>query len=257
METALITGASSGIGQELARCFAEDQCELVLVARSNDRLQQLADQLVAAHGTTATVIPTDLSAPDAPRQLVDDLTRRGIVVDVLVNNAGFGALGAFAELDVKRQVDMVQVNVVALTHLTALLLPGMLKRHTGGVLNVGSIAAYQAGPHMSVYYATKAYVLSFTEGLREEVADQGVTVTCLAPGPTETGFGEDSGMSKLAAFSKNAMSAGAVARSGYAGFRSDRAVVIPGLQNRLLAGSAKFSPRSWSRKLVKRMQRPR
>ncbi|MEO8270291.1 MAG: SDR family NAD(P)-dependent oxidoreductase, partial [Aureliella sp.] len=187
--------------------------------------------------------------------LCGELRNRNIEVDNLVNNAGFGALGKFAELPLERQTNMLMVNVVALTSLTRQLLPHMLAQRRGGILNVGSIAAYQAGPNMSVYYATKAYVLSFTEGLREELVGSGVHITCLEPGATETGFGDDSGMGRLAMFSSAAMSAKSVAQAGYDGFRHNVDVVIPGWKNRLTVTASSFLPRFLTRKLVAKMQR--
>ena len=187
-ETVLITGASSGIGRELARLYASDGAGLVLIARSEDKLRQLADELCANYGAGAQVVPTDLSRPASPREIVEALAQRHIDVDVLVNNAGFGARGSVAEIGVERQLEMIEVNVAALTQLTALLLPGMLERRRGAILNVASTAAFQPGPNWAVYCATKAYVLSFTEALAEEVRGSGVRVSCLAPGPTDTGF---------------------------------------------------------------------
>ncbi len=255
MPTTLITGASSGIGWELAKQFAGGGDDVVLVARSEDKLNNLASQLRDEHGIMATVIPKDLALPAAADELWQKLQEKSIEVDTLVNNAGFGALGKFAELDIDRQTNMLMVNVVALTRLTRLLLPGMLQRGTGGVLNVGSIAAYQAGPNMSVYYASKAYVLSFTEGLREEVAGSGVHITCLEPGATETGFGDDSGMGKLDMFSSAISSAETVAKTGYIGYRSNEDIVIPGWKNRLMVTSVSFLPRFITRKLVAKLQR--
>lgn len=255
MPTTLITGASSGIGRELALQFASGGDDVVLVARSVEKLHELADQIRSTHGGAATVIPCDLSKPDAVDALRDRLTTDAIDVDTLVNNAGFGALGKFADLPADRQIDMLMVNVVALTRLTRHLLPAMLAKGSGGVLNVGSIAAYQAGPNMSVYYASKAYVLSFTEGLREEVAGTGVHVCCLEPGATESGFGEDSGMDKLDMFSSATMSAKDVAQAGYRGYRNNSDVIIPGWKNRLLVSSTSFLPRFATRKLVGKLQR--
>lgn len=252
--TTLVTGASSGIGLELAKLFATDGDNLVLVARSEDKLNDLAQQLRADHAVQVTVIAADLSAPSAVDELDAELSQRSIQIDTLVNNAGFGALGRFADLPVDRQTDMLMVNVVALTRLTRQLLPGMIQRGRGGVLNVGSIAAYQAGPNMSVYYATKAYVLSFTEGLREELQGTGVSATVLAPGPTKTGFGEDSGMGKYEFFQSAVMSAKAVAKIGHQGYRNNEDVVIPGWRNRLMVAGVGFLPRFATRKLVAKLQ---
>ena len=163
-ETALITGASSGIGLELARLFAADNSNLVLVARREDRLRALADELKSEFGVDVFILPKDLSVKNAPREIYEELEKQGIQVDVVVNNAGFGARGRLVKLGEDAQMDMIQVNVAALTHLTRLFLPGIIDRERGGILNVGSLAGFQPGPNLAVYYATKAYVLSFTEG---------------------------------------------------------------------------------------------
>jgi short-subunit dehydrogenase len=249
-ETVLVTGASSGIGRELARCFAADGSRLVLVARSGGALETLADELRKAHKVDARVLVADLALPDAPTRLLKQLHHHGLKVDVLVNNAGFGAQGRFAELLLDRQLQMVQVKITALTHLTRLLLPGMIERRRGGVLNVASTAAFQPGPQMAVYSATKAYVLSFGEALAEEVAGTGVTVTALCPGPTETGFGDAAQMKDSRLFRLGRMSAQKVAEIGHQAFRRGRVVVVPGLRNRLLAFSVRFSPRSVARKIA-------
>lgn len=253
-ETVLITGASSGIGLEFARLFAADGSDLVLIARREAELQSLADDMTASHGISAQVITEDLSDPAAPQHIADRLAADGVAVDVLVNNAGFGLRGPAAELDLQRQLDMLQVNVTALTHLTRLLLPAMIARRQGGVLNVASTAAFQPGPRMAVYYATKAYVLSFTEALAEELGVTGVTVSCLAPGPTATEFADMADMQDTLLFKAGAQSADAVARAGYDGFRRGKVIVVPGLKNRLIALSVRFSPRPIVRKLVKVLQ---
>lgn len=234
--------------------FANGGNDVVLVARSEDKLRELATEIESQSGRSATVITSDLSRPESVDELCEELTQQSITINTLVNNAGFGALGKFSELSADRQTDMVMVNVVALTRLTRQLLPSMLQQNRGGILNVGSIAAYQAGPNMAVYYATKAYVLSFTEALREELAGTDLHVTCLEPGPTETGFGEDSGMGKLDVFSSTAMTAEAVALAGYEGYLKNEDVVIPGWKNRLMVTSAGFLPRFATRKLVGKMQ---
>ena len=169
-ETALITGASSGIGRELVKLFASDRSNLILVARSEDKLESLAQELRRDHGIEVLVLPKDLADPAAPQAIFDQLSAEGRTVDVVVNNAGFGAVGPVASLAVEKQMDMIQVNVAALTHLSRLFLPGMVERGRGGILNVGSTAGFQPGPNMAVYYATKAFVLSFTEALAEELA---------------------------------------------------------------------------------------
>jgi hypothetical protein len=256
-ETVLITGASSGIGKELARLFAADGSRLVLVARTGGALESLADALREAHKVDARVFVLDLARPESPTQLLTQLQNHGLKVDVLVNNAGFGAQGRFAELPLERQLEMVQVNITALTHLTRLLLPDMIKRRRGGVLNLASTAAFQPGPLMAVYYATKAYVLSFSEALAEEAAGTGVTITALCPGPTETGFGETAQMktSRLSRLPK--MSAQKVAEIGHQAFRRGRVVAVTGTRNRLLAFSVRLAPRAVARKIAGAINQPR
>lgn len=253
-ETALITGASSGIGLELAQLFAADGANLILVARSEDKLRLLADELKTQYEITIHVIPKDLADPNAPQEIYDELQAGNIAVDVLVNNAGVGALGPVAELDTRRQVNMVQVNVTALTHLTRLFLPEMIQRNRGGILNVGSTAGFQPGPNMTVYYASKAYVISFTEGLAEELTESDLHVTCLAPGATVTSFGDDSGMGRSRLFKMGAMSAQSVARAGYDGLRQGKVLVIPGFSNQASVFLTRFTPRSLTRKIVKSLQ---
>jgi short-subunit dehydrogenase len=242
-ETVLITGASSGIGRELARLYAGDGARLVLIARSEDKLRQLADELAAKYAAEAQVLPADLSRPASPREIVEALAQRHLDVDVLVNNAGFGARGSVAELGIERQLEMIEVNVAALTQLTALLLPGMLARRRGAILNVASTAAFQPGPNQAVYCAAKAYVLSLTEALAEEVRGSEVRVSCLAPGPTDTGFAARAGMQGTRLFRQGVMDAGHVARAGHDGLRQGKTLVIPGLRNRILAFSVRLSPR--------------
>lgn len=253
-ETVLVTGASSGIGRELARLFAADGSRLVLVARRAERLKELAAELKAHRGLDHLALPFDLSDPESPKRILERLSAEGIRVDVLVNNAGFGLLGAFAELPLQAQLAMIQVDATSVVHLTRLFLPGMLERGRGGILNVASTAAFQPGPRMAIYYAAKAFVLSFSEALFEELSGTPIRVTCLCPGPTETEFGELSGLGKKPIFKLHVMQAREVAHAGYRAFRRGKAIVIPGLLNRLAAFSVRFSPRSIVRKSVRRMQ---
>ena len=242
---ALITGASSGIGEGLARLLAEKGYDLALVARREDRLRALGDALAASHGIRTHVLPADLSDPSAPRAIVDRLSQEGLTADVLVNNAGFGVNGAFAETPEQAEMDMLQVNVVALVHLTKLLLPGMVARKSGKVLNVASTAAFVPGPWMAGYYASKAYVLSFSEALAVETAGTGVTVTVLCPGPTATEFADAAGLGQSGLFQAgNIMSGDEVARLGYEGLMAGRRLVIAGARNRALAFSSRLAPRS-------------
>jgi len=250
-ETALITGASAGIGREFAHRFARDGHDCVLLARSDDALHDLADTLESTHSGNTHVLPADLSVPGVADDILAKLQERDLTVDMLVNNAGFGARGSFAELDAPQQIDMIQVNVTALTHLTRHLLPGMLDRDRGGVLNVASTAAFQPGPYMSVYYATKAYVLSFSEGLAGEVRDTNVTVTCLAPGPTETAFMDRADMHGTKLFENaSKMTPEAVAETGYEAFRDGQSLVVPGWPNKIGAVMVRFTPRSVARRVA-------
>jgi short-subunit dehydrogenase len=220
----LLTGASSGIGYELAKRFARERHDLVLVARSRDRLAEIAKELSGLAGVKVKVIAKDLSQPGAAREVFDELKLESISVTVLVNCAGFGTCGFFAEDD--PAVDR-----------------GMLGRREGRILNVASTAAFQPGPRMAVYYATKAYVLSFSEALANELSGTGVTVSTLCPGPTRTGFGERAKMEGTRLFRMGLMDAAAVADAGYDGLMKGRGVIVPGLLNRLLLLSVRFSPR--------------
>jgi short-subunit dehydrogenase len=249
-ETVLVTGASSGIGLELARRFATDGSRLVLVARNRDALEKLADELRRAHQIEAIVLPADLSLPETPRRIFEDLAAQKIVVDVLVNNAGFGATAAFVETPLARQLEMLQVNITALTELTGLFLPTMIQRRRGGILNVGSIAGFQPGPGMAVYYATKAFVLSFTEALAEELQGAGVTVSVLCPGPTESNFGNVARGSKVRKLKTAKMTSEAVAVYGHRAFRNGKITAIPGLKNHLFVFLNRILPRKVPRKLV-------
>ncbi|HYT04297.1 MAG TPA: SDR family oxidoreductase [Gemmatimonadales bacterium] len=251
--TAVITGASSGIGLELARLFARDGYDLVLVARNVDRLDRLGAELAERHGIRSRTVGADLASPDAPGAIAEMLKQAALEVDVLVNNAGYGTYGPFATTDLRTELDLLQVNVVALTHLTKLLLPSMLARRAGRILNVASTAGFQPGPFMAVYYASKAYVLSFSEALAEELGDSGVTVTTLCPGPVPTGFQARAGMegTRLMSRSPLLMDAAAVARVGYTGLMKGKRLVVPGLGNKLLVQSERFAPR----RLVTRIAR--
>lgn len=253
-ETVLVTGASSGIGLELARQFAAAGSALVLVARREDRLRRLAEEIGRQHGVRVDVLPADLSQPGACQQIHDLCQAERWTVDVLVNSAGFASLGQVAQLPLQRQLDMIQVNVAALTELSRLFVGGMIDRQHGGILNVASTAAFQPGPNLAVYYATKAYVLSFTEALHEELTGSGVTATCLCPGPTATELIADAGMKNTLLFRHGVMSAAEVAQRGYRGFRRERAVVITGFRNRVGTLLVRLVPRRITRLVVKQLQ---
>jgi short-subunit dehydrogenase len=252
---ALVTGASAGIGRELARRFARGGHDLVLSARRADELRALAGELTAQHGVAARAIPADLADPAAPQRLYDETASAGLTVDVLVNNAGFGVYGPFAQADPGRLMAMLQVNVVALTHLTRLFVPGMVTRGRGRVLNVASTAAFLPGPLMAAYFASKAYVLSLSEALAHELRGTGVTVTCLCPGPTRTEFGTAAAMDGSKLFDgPNVAEAGPVAEAGYRATMRGKRVVVPGLLNRLSSFGTRFMPRSALMRIVRRMQ---
>jgi hypothetical protein len=244
--TALITGASSGIGLEIARILSRDH-DVVLAARSESALQALATEL----GSNARVVVADLSEPAGAGKLAADVPE----VDVLVNNAGFGDFGDFATASPERLDQMIEVNVGSVTRLSRVYLPAMLQRGSGRIMNVASTAAFQPGPLMAVYYATKAYVLSFSEALAEETRGTGVTVTALCPGPTTSGFQAGAAMeeSKLVKGRKLATSA-SVAAFGVRAMQRGDVVAVPGFQNKLLAASVRFSPRPVIRRVVHKLQ---
>ena len=251
-ETVLITGASSGIGLELAKCFAADGCRLVLVARNRQALEELAGDLSAKFKIETIVLPADLTLPNAPKQIFDSLADRKIGLDVLVNNAGFGLHGPFADMPVERELEIIKVNVMALTELTGLFLPQLVQKKGGGILNVGSVAGFVPGPNMAIYYATKAFVQSFSEALAEELVGTGVSVTVLCPGPTESNFGAVARGERTRLMQSSKMSAESVARFGYFAFRTKETVAIPGIRNRSLTFLTRLAPRKTVRKMVKR-----
>lgn len=251
--TALITGASAGIGAELARLFAADGHDLVLVARRREKLNALAAELAATHHVTAHVIAADLRETGAAERIVTELSSRGIVVDFLVNNAGFGTRGAFAESDLAREVELVQVNIVALIQLTRLLLPGMIARKSGRVLNLGSTAGFVPGPFMAVYYASKAFVNSFTEALAVELENTGVTATASCPGATATEFAHVSDTESAALFKSRVMGAKDVARNAYRAMHSRDVIAIAGFRNKMRIASLRLAPRSLVRKVAARL----
>jgi uncharacterized protein len=248
MPTVLITGASSGIGLELARVFARERYDLVLVARNQKRLEEIAQELKSVR---VQVLAKDLSRPEAPHVIFAAVPR----IDVLVNNAGFGVYGKFIETPLEDELNMLQVNMAALVALTKLYLPGMVAAGSGKVMNVASTAAFQAGPLMAVYYATKAFVLSFSEAIANELKGTGVTVTALCPGPTATGFQErgkmeDSGLVK----GKKIMDARTVAEIGYRGLMAGQTIVITGFKNLALAFGVRFVPRAMAAQIARRLQ---
>ena len=241
----LITGASAGLGAEFARQLARRGDRLVLAARRTDRLTALASELGNARAVTA-----DLAKADGAAKLLRDIADAGEHVEVLVNNAGFGLSGRFVELDARRQREMIDLNIGALTDLARDVTPGMIERRSGGILNVASTAAFQAGPGMAVYFATKAYVLSLTEALHEELKPFGIKVSALCPGPTRTEFGAVAGFGANGSFDRIAMDSPAVVAAGLAGLDKNHAVVVPGLVNKFGAAGTRFIPRPLLRKIA-------
>ena len=254
-ETVLVTGASSGIGLGLARCFAAEQSKLILVARNTTALETLAAELRREYRVQAQVITADLARPESSQAIFEELQGSGVGVDVLVNNAGFGLHGAFAELPLARQLEIIQVNVRALTALTGLFLPGMIERRRGGILNVGSVAGFIPGPNMAVYFASKAFVQSFSEALFEELRGTGVSVTNLCPGPTATNFSRVARSDQTRLVQVPKMSAAEVAVAGHRAFRNRRLVNVPGMKNLMLVWLAGITPGSLVRKIISRYNR--
>jgi short-subunit dehydrogenase len=256
-QTALVTGASAGIGVDLAECFAEDGYSLVLAARTESALREVADRLVKAHNVRATPIAVDLAEIGGGARLADEIKTQGLSVDVLVNNAGYGQVGAFNGSDAAVQLGIIDLNNRALVELTHIYWPGMLARGRGGVLNVASTAAFQPGPLMAIYYASKAFVLSFSEALWEEARGTGVKVSCLCPGPTTSKFHQRAGTDAIRLLHAAApMSSMSVARVGYRAWQRNKRVAIAGVRNRLLARFVPFVPRRTVLRIVRSLQSP-
>jgi short-subunit dehydrogenase len=250
---ALVTGASSGIGYELAKLFARDGKNIVVVARSKDKLEELKGNLEKEHGTKVRVLPKDLSNPKAPQEIFSELEKEGINVDVLVNNAGFAVYGMFSDSDWQKEAEMIQVNITALTALTKLFLKKMLEDKSGKIMNISSVGGFIPAPWYSMYHATKAYVLSFSEALANEVKGTGVSVTCFCPGVTKTLFYERANAEKSKALKSRVLSmdAATVARLGYKALAKGKVTAIAGLPMSLAVFFSRFAPRS----LVARMAR--
>lgn len=257
MGTALVTGASAGLGTGFARRLAAQGHDLILTARRTERLEELAAELRAAHGVTVTVIAADLAAQDGAAGLVAEISRRGLAVNTLINNAGFGAGGPVAEVDHDKLLGMIDVNCRALVELCHAVLPGMIQMRAGAILNVASTAAFQPGPFMAVYYASKAFVLSFSEALHEEVRAHGVHVSALCPGPTRTEFFDVAGASKDSMLRRIAADPEKVIDDGLAALAANRAVKVSGLGNAAMAASTRFTPRWLLRRVVAKIQRGR
>ncbi|HZR83446.1 MAG TPA: SDR family oxidoreductase [Candidatus Binatia bacterium] len=256
-QTALVTGASMGIGVDLAECFARDGYDLILTARSEAALQEVAARLSAKHGVKATTIPCDLGVPGGGEKLAAEIAARGLAVDALVNNAGYGIAGAFDGSDRAGQLGMIDLNDRALVELTHIYWPRMLANKRGGVLNVASTASFQPGPLMAIYYASKAFVLSFSEALWKEAEGTGVRVSCLCPGPTVSNFRERAGTGRTRlSRTGQPMPSAEVAEMGYRGWQQNRRVVITGSRNAIIARLVPFLPRRAVLGLVYNLQSP-
>ncbi len=253
-KTVLLTGGTSGIGYELGKIFSKNGYDIIIVSRNGNALKKTADALSSQYANSVRWLATDLSQTSSTREIFEKMQKENIAIDVLVNNAGIGFYGDFAEVDIEKHLRLLQLNVVALTMLTRLFLPAMTKRNQGKILNIASTAAFQPGPHMAVYYASKAYVLSFSEGLASELAHTGVTVTALCPGPTKTGFENESGLNRSKVFTRlSPMSAERVANAGYQALMQGKPLVIPGFRNALLAFGNRIVPRKFASQVSKYM----
>lgn len=256
MALCLITGASGGLGEEFAKLSAADGYDLVLIARNRQKLDALAEELRKTYGIRTTVFPQDLSEPDAVLKLTEALRTAAIEPDILINNAGFGAFGLFHETQYAQEKNLISVNIAALTELTKVIVPMMVKRGTGKILNIASTAAFQPGPLMAVYYASKAYVMNLSLALSEELRGTGVTVTCLCPGPTNTGFEANANLESSRLFKLGTMDARTVARIGYDAMKRGKPLVIAGLRNRIGAFMTRFISRMLAARIARAVQRP-
>jgi short-subunit dehydrogenase len=252
-DVTLITGASAGLGAEFARQLAAQGQNLLLVARRADKLDALSKELATKHGVQVFVEAADLSAPQAATKLMQAAAKRGLAVQTLVNNAGFGLKGEFATSDVSRQSDMIALNCTALTELCHAVLPAMMARKSGKILNVASTAAFQAGPLLAVYYATKAYVLSFSEALHDEVKKHGIKVSCLCPGPTQTEFATAANMGSTTLF-KLAGGPDKVVADGLAALNRNQTFIVSGVRNKIFAQATRLGPRALNRWIAHRLQ---
>ncbi|MBL4716802.1 MAG: SDR family oxidoreductase [Bacteroidia bacterium] len=244
-QTALITGASNGIGLELAKLLAQDSIDLVLTARSEDKLEQLQQELTNEYNVKVYIIKCDLSEIDSAKTLYEEVKNLGLNIDILINNAGFGDFGRFTETDWGKEQQMIQLNMTSLTQLTKLISKDMIKTSGGKIMNVASTAAFQAGPLMAVYYATKAYVLYFSEAIAHELKDNNITVTCLCPGPTESGFQAATGNEKSKLVKgKKLPTSKEVAKYGYKAMKKGKVVAIHGTLNYVMVNASRFLPRN-------------
>jgi len=256
-KTALITGASSGIGYDMSSVLAGNGYNVVLVARNKEKLEALANQAREMFGVSARVIVKDLARPNSAEEIFRELERQEIEVDILINNAGYGLLGNFAYTSKEVELEMIEVNIAAVAHLTKLFLPPMIRRRRGRILNIASVAGFRPGPLMTNYSATKAYVVSFSVGLAEEVRESGVTVSVLCPGPTLTGFQDRAGINDNSLVKLMSVDSRVVARSGYEGLMAGKTVIVPGFFNKMIVFLSRITPLSLSARSLKKYYEPK
>lgn len=246
----LITGGTEGIGFELVKLFAKDNHNLIIVARNYEKLKKVKIAVEKEFNVKVEIISVDLSVSNSCEKVYEFVEKNNFTVDNLINNAGVGCFGYFNELDIKEQEDLISINVLSLTNLTSYFLNKMIENKNGGILNVASTAAFSAGPKMSTYYASKAFVLSLTESIYEEVKDKGIKVSCLCPGAVKTEFQKKSKIVKSEKAKGLLMDADKVAKVAYEGYKKGNVIIIPGLKNKFLVWANKFIPRSLARKIV-------
>lgn len=246
----LITGGSEGIGFELAKLFAKDKNNIILAARNEEKLLKAKDEIEKEYGVKVKIIVCDLSQNDGYKKVIEAVDENEIAVDNLINNAGIGSFGAFSEAVDNFETTLININIISVTKLTKYFLKKMIKLGNGGIMNVASTAAFTAGPRMSMYYSSKAYVLSLTEAIHDEVKGKGIRVSCLCPGPVRTEFQKKAGIKKSENAKKYLMDSERVAKEGYMGFLKGKAIIIPGFKNKMLIWGNKLIPRSLSRKII-------
>lgn len=253
MKNVLITGSTLGIGYEIAKLYAKDNNNLILVARNKERLESVKAELLSSYNINVHIISADLAKEDSIDKVLNYIDKENLDIDVLINNAGIGSFGYFNETDIQKELTLIDLNIKSLVKLTRVFLEKMTLKNSGEILNVASVAGFCAGPKMANYYASKAYVLSFTEAIREEFKGRGIRVSCLCPGPVDTPFIKSSGMQKNGLVKDTMMSANDVAKIAYTEFKKGKAIIIPGLKNKLLITMNKFAPRSLVRKIILNM----
>ncbi|MBE6053389.1 MAG: SDR family oxidoreductase [Clostridium sartagoforme] len=250
----LITGATTGIGYELAKLYAKDKNNLILVARNEERLKEVKDEL-SLYNINVYIIAVDLSVDNSCEKILEFVNKNNLSVDILINNAGLGSFGFLSEIEMEKELKLIDVNIKSLTELTKIFLPIMIGHGEGAIMNVASTAAFCAGPKMATYYASKAYVLNFTEALYEELKESNIKISCLCPGPVKTSFQEKSGIRKRASAKNALMTPKEVAEVAYKSFKRGKLIIIPGFKNKIIVFLNKFIPRSLSRKIILMMNK--